>query len=410
MIDMDWHLTQHQLKDRGEKDQSEIHSLGWDGYSWNRSLFPDPKAFLDQVHRDGLRVSLNVHPANGVQTWEDAYPEMARAMGINPSSKKYVPFDILNQKFAQNYMDILHHPLEKQGVDFWWLDWQQQDRFKTPGVDSTFWLNYVHFTDQQREGKRPLLLGRWGGLGNQRYEMGFSGDVHISWDSLAFQPYFTATSANVAFPYWDHDIGGHIPGPIDAEMYTRWVQWGAFSPTMRTHTAPSPYADRRIWSYPEPYSGVMRKAFQMRYALMPYIYTEARRTYDTGVAFLHPLYYEWPENDAAYTYRDEYMFGDSMIVAPVVQPMNPKTKLASEKIWIPDGEWVEMSTGEHLIGPQEIVRDVPLGEIPILTRPGTILPEAPPMLRTDERPIDPLILNITAMNDGQSTAYRLYAG
>ncbi len=118
------------------------------------------------------------------------------------------------------------HPLEKQGIDFWWLDWQQEPNTKLPGVNNTWWLNYLHFTDQQREGKRPLLFHRWGGLGNHRYQIGFSGDTISVWESLAFQPWFTATAANVGYAYWSHDIGGHMPGAVDPELYTRWIQAG----------------------------------------------------------------------------------------------------------------------------------------------------------------------------------------
>lgn len=82
---------------------------------------------------------------------------------------------------------------------------------------------------------------------------------------------------------------------MDPELYARWVQFGAFSPILRTHTTKSPDAERRIWAYPEPYSSILRSTFQLRYALEPYIYTEARRTYDTGTAFVHPLYYDYPE-------------------------------------------------------------------------------------------------------------------
>ena len=84
--------------------------MGWSGYSWNNLLFPDPTLFLQHIHEEGLKVTLNMHPASGVQPWEDAYPAMARAMGIDPATKQYVPFDITNQKFAANYMNILHHP------------------------------------------------------------------------------------------------------------------------------------------------------------------------------------------------------------------------------------------------------------------------------------------------------------
>jgi alpha-glucosidase (family GH31 glycosyl hydrolase) len=129
--------------------------------------------------------------------------------------QKYVPFRITDRRFVDNYFKVLHHPLEKQGIDFWWLDWKQEDHTEVPGVNPTFWLNYLHFTDQEREGKRPMLFHRWGGLGNHRYEIGFSGDVVTGWDSLAFQPTFTAQAANVGYAYWSHDIGGYIPGKVD---------------------------------------------------------------------------------------------------------------------------------------------------------------------------------------------------
>ena len=107
-----------------------------------------------------------------------------------------------------------------------------------------------------------------------------------------------------------------MPGAIEPELYLRWIQFGIFSPILRTHTTKNPDSERRLWAYPEPYSDLMRDAFLLRYALQPYIYTEARRTYDTGVAFLHPLYYDSPEAPEAYDAKNEYMFGDNVLVAP----------------------------------------------------------------------------------------------
>jgi alpha-glucosidase len=191
---MDWHKT---FGRHFEIQDASGHRKGWSGYSWDAALFPDPKDFLTELHKEGLKVTLNLHPASGVQPWEDAYPQFARNMGIDPATQKYVPFDLTDRQFAKNYVDLLHHPLEAQGVDFWWLDWQQENNTKAAGVNPTWWLNYIHFTDQEHEGKRPLLFHRWGGLGNHRYQIGFSGDTISTWDSLAFQPWFTATAANV---------------------------------------------------------------------------------------------------------------------------------------------------------------------------------------------------------------------
>ncbi len=407
VIDMDWHINNEQLKAAGQVDQSG-HGLGWSGYTWNKLLFPDPTQFLDQLHADGLKTSLNLHPASGVQPWEAAYPAMAKAMGIDPATKKYVPFDITDKKYAINYMNILHHPLEKQGIDFWWLDWQQEPTTSLPGVNPTWWLNYVHFTDQQREGKRPLLFHRWGGLGNHRYQIGFSGDTVSVWDSLAFQPWFTATAANVGYAYWSHDIGGHMPGAVEPELYTRWVQFGAFSPILRTHTTKNPESERRIWAYPEPYSSILRSTFQLRYALQPYIYTEARRTYDTGVAFLRPLYYDWPEANEAYTSRNEYLFGDQVLVAPVVTPSAKATGLAAESVWLPAGEWIEWPTGRHFTGPVTLDRSFSIDQTPVYLKAGAIVPMQPPMQYTGEKPVDPLIVNVWPLQPGAASSYSVY--
>src|SRR5271157_629431 len=407
VIDMGWHISKDQLLAAGEVDQSG-HDLGWTGYTWNKVLFPDPDDFLARLHAEGLKTTLNLHPASGVQPWEAAYPAMAKAMGIDPSTRKYVPFDITGKKYATNYMNLLHHPLERQGIDFWWLDWQQEQRTKIPGVMPTWWLSYVHFTDQQREGKRPLLFHRWGGLGNHRYQIGFSGDTISVWDSLAFQPWFTATAANVGYAYWSHDIGGHMPGAVEPELYVRWIQFGIYSPILRTHTTKNPNAERRIWAYPEPYSDIMRGLYEQRYAMLPYVYTEARRTYDTGVAFLHPLYYDWPESNEAYEIKNEYVFGADMIVDPVVGPGDKVTGLVKQEVWIPKGEWIESDTGSHLTGPAKMQRSFSIEQIPVYVREGAIVPMAPPMQYTNQKAVDPPIVTVFPLKDGESSTYTLY--
>lgn len=408
VVDMDWHPIFRQPWGTVRKKDASGHGLGWTGYSWNYLLFPDPEQFLQHMHRQGLKVTLNVHPASGIQPWETRYPQMARAMGIDPATRQYVPFDITSKKFAANYMDIMHHPLERQGIDFWWLDWQQESTTKLPGVNPTWWLNYVFFTDQAREGKRPLIFHRWGGLGNHRYQIGFSGDTISAWSSLSFQPWFTATAANVGYAYWSHDIGGHMPGAVTPELYARWVQFGVFSPILRTHTTKNPEAERRIWAYPEPYANIMRAAFHLRYRMIPYIYTEARRTYDTGVAFVRPLYYDWPNDNNAYTARNEYMFGGEMICAPVTTPVDKDSQLAAETIWLPKGEWIESPTGKSFTGPLRATRQFSMNQIPVYVRDGAIVPMAPPMLHTGQKPVDPLILTIYPQRQGSSSRYTLY--
>ena len=407
VIDMDWHPTFNEVAGNNKLDASG-HRLGWTGYSWNKLLFPDPNQFLAGVHNEGLKATVNLHPAGGIEPWETHYPEMARAMGIDPSTKRYVPFDITSKKFATDYMNIMIHPLERQGINFFWLDWQQEDTTGIPGLNPTWWLNYVFFTDQEREGKRALLFHRWGGLGNHRYQIGFSGDTISVWASLAFQPYFTATAANVGYAYWSHDIGGHKPGAIGPELYLRWIQWGIFSPVLRTHTTKNPDAERRIWAYPEPYADLMHRAFVRRYAMQPYIYTEARRTYDTGLAFLHPLYYDWPEAPEAYAAKNEYMFGDSILADPVTEPVDKDSKLARVSVWLPPGDWMEWDTGARFRGPITVDRSFSISQIPLYVKAGSIIPMQPAMSYTGEKPVDPLILTVFPLKNGRVSNDRVY--
>jgi alpha-glucosidase len=405
VIDMDWHQTFNQRWDKRVKDQAG-QTLGWTGYTWDRNYFPDPEGFLAWCQAKDLKTPLNLHPASGIQPHEEQYEAMARAMGIDPSTKKYVPFDIVEKKFARNYMDLVIHPLEKQGVDFWWLDWQQWGTTKIPGVTPTWWLNYVFFTDMERSGRaRPLLFHRWGGLGNHRYQIGFSGDVISVWESLQFQPYFTATASNVGFGYWSHDIGGHMPGTITPELYTRWIQWGAFSPIIRTHTTKNPGSERRIWAYPTEAFLTMRDAILLRYALIPYIYTMAHEAYETGVSICRPMYYDHPESPEAYEFPGEYMFGDQMLVAPVTTPLDSTTMLATTRLWLPTGEWLEWFTGARLSGPKVIVRQFGFDEIPVYVKAGSIIPMAPPMRNTEEKPVNPLILTVVP---GPGSQFALY--
>lgn len=405
VIDMDWHNT-FELRWQGQPKDQAGQPLGWTGYTWNPAYFPQPEAFLEWVRRQGLRRTLNLHPASGIQPHEAQYPAMARALGIDPATKQYVPFEIESKKFAEAYFANVIHPLMRQGSDFFWLDWQQWHQTSIPGLTPTWWVNYTFFTDMERQARaRPIIFHRWGGLGNHRYQIGFSGDTYSIWDALAFEPYFTATAANVGYAYWSHDIGGHLMGDIPPELYTRWVQFGIFSPILRTHTTKNANAERRIWAYPIEHAAAMREAFNLRYQLVPYIYTAARKTYDTGVAMLRPLYYEYPEAKEAYEFGGQYLFGDDMLVSPVSAAMSPDTLLAARSVWLPPGEWIEWATGKRLRGPAVVKRSFSLDQIPVWIRAGAIVPMQPLRRRIGDDLPDTLVLHVFPGAPGETRIY-----
>jgi len=387
VIDMDWHLPN-----------------SWTGYTWNRELFPDPAGFLGWLHQQGLRVTLNLHPAEGIGSFEEAFPEFARALGIDPMAGG-VPFKISEAAFAERYFALLHHPLEDQGVDFWWMDWQQGRESELPGLDPLPWLNHLHYHDMRRRpGLRPMVFSRWGGLGNHRYPVGFSGDTYATWESLRFQPSFTANAANVLFGWWSHDIGGHF-GIVEPELYARWVQAGALSPILRLHSTNDPAAERRPWAFTGPVLAVAREAFRARYRLLPYLYTLARVHAESGISPCRPMYYDAPADESAYVAREQYMLGDQLLVAPVVHPADPASGLAPADVWVPPGEWVERASGELFVGPKwhRLVGD--LAAMPQLVRAGAILPLAPVALRSHQQPQSALELSVFPGASGEQRVY-----
>jgi hypothetical protein len=364
IVDMDWHIT-----------NTGNSSSGWTGYTWNTNLFPDPEQFLQDLHQLGLRVALNLHPAEGIHPHEDAYPAMARRMGIDPASARPVPFDLADPQFAQAYFEILHHPQEARGVDFWWLDWQQGTLSKLPGLDPLWWLNHLHALDLARDGnRRPFIFSRWGGLGNHRYPIGFSGDTQVTWEALAFQPYFTATAANVAYGWWSHDIGGHMLGTEDAELYLRWVQFGVLSPIFRLHSTKNPFHERLPWKYDAETERLARRSMQFRYALIPYLYSMAWREHLTGATLIRPMYYAAPTEEASYQASNQYLFGSQLIAAPFTSRRDEHTRMARQVVWLPDGDWFSFPDGRLYTGGRWHAVYGGLEAIPLFARAGAILP------------------------------------
>jgi alpha-glucosidase (family GH31 glycosyl hydrolase) len=364
VLDMDWHGV----------DVDPSHGSGWTGYSWNRELFPDPKELLRWLHEHGLRVTLNVHPADGVRAFEDAYPEMAQALGLDPTLGDPIAFDVTDQEFLTAYFDILHRSLERDGVDFWWIDWQSGPHSRTAGIDPLWMLNHFHFLDNARDGRRPLTFSRYAGPGSHRYPVGFSGDTLVTWASLDFQPYFTATASNIGYGWWSHDIGGHMLGVKDDELATRWLQLGVFSPILRLHSSLSPFNTKEPWRFGAEAQAAMMESLRLRHRLLPYLHTMNHRAAREGAPLVQPMYWTYPESSEAYEVPNQFMFGSELLVAPITSPRDPELQLGSVRTWLPEGTWIDIFTRLVYAGGRQVVMHRDLTGIPVLARSGAIVP------------------------------------
>ena len=367
VIDMDWHPI------------SAEAGGGWTGWDWNERLFPDYKAFLKYLDAQGVKATMNLHPAEGVRPYEKKYAEFMQRFGKNDGkTHEWIGSD---KQYVKALFDTYLHDYMADGVDFWWLDWQQWPKDRAiADLDNVFWCNYIWFSDMERNGnKRPMLYHRWGGLGNHRYQVGFSGDSFITWASLKFLPYFNSTASNVLYGYWSHDIGGHQSkkwgSPVEPQLYTRAMQMGQYLPIIRSHsTKDPPNLNKEPWAFSSDTQQRLANVINGRYALVPYIYTMARKTYESGLALCRPLYYDNPEAKEAYEFKEEYMFGDDMLIAPVTSEVDSVDGYANVKVWLPAGEWLEYETGQMLTGGKTYERRFTLDEYPVYVKAGSIIP------------------------------------
>lgn len=368
VIDMDWHLV---------NDVDPKYGSGWTGYTWNPKLFPDPKRFLDGLHERGLRTTVNIHPRDGIRAFEKPYAKAAATVGVDAEAQEPVEFDLTNPKFVQAYFDM-HHDLEADGIDFWWIDWQQGGVTRQPGLDPLWVLNHMHYCDSARDGRWPLTFSRFAGPGSQRYPVGFSGDTVITWKSLKFQPYFTSTASNIGYGWWSHDIGGHMFGYRDEELEARWYQLGAFSPINRLHSSCSPFSGKEPWNFHEPVRSAMVDVLRLRQALMPYLYTMNWRAAVDGDPIVEPMYWANPNLGESYEVPDEFRFGTELVVAPVVDPMDKASMRGKADAWLPQGDWFDFFDGRRYVAADPAGRRLAvwrtIDRIPVFAKAGGIVP------------------------------------
>ena len=402
VMDMEWH-TQNSSGGLNWSDNP-----GWTGYTWDKKLIPDPTELLSEFKNKGVYVSLNDHPHNGIRDHEEVYPQFMALMGQPANEGKNLPFDIGNKRYADAFFAASHEPIEKQGVDFWWLDWQQDSLIPwvpgVPGLRHLPWLNELYFQRSEANGLRGQGYSRWGGWGDQRNPMQFSGDTHSTWSILAFEVPFTTASGNSGCFFWAHDTGGFF-GSRNAEQYTRWTQFSGLSAALRVHSAGE---DRRPWLWGKPAEDAMRVIYQTRSELFPYIYTSARQCYDDMKPLLRPMYLSYPDQEPAYHCSSQYLFGDNVLVAPIVSPGAGSGFVAQQNVWFPQGTWFNFFTGERFRGSTQALVTADLNEVPMYVRGGVPLPMQPYTQRMTSTPITQLRLRCYPGENGRTGTYSLY--
>jgi Glycosyl hydrolases family 31/Domain of unknown function (DUF5110)/IPT/TIG domain/NPCBM-associated, NEW3 domain of alpha-galactosidase/Carbohydrate binding module (family 6) len=392
----------------------------WDGWEWNSSLFPDPDSFLSWAKSQGIDVTLNVHASIA-----DNDPQLAATQAIAGGpltasscfSGSCQVWDWSQVAQAESYF-ALHQPFESAGVDFWWLDWCcDSSTVSMPGLTPDDWINHLYAMDLANKGQRGFVLSRTGSSYQNPDEvypagpwsghtstLAFTGDTWGTWNTLAFEAQLSADEASIDEPYVSDDIGSFLGPPPgnpqdDSDLYARWVQLGTFQPVLRLHSSAG---NRLPWDYPATADSVASSFLRLREALVPYTYTLADESVNTGLPITRPLYLDYPSQPAAYDYPAEYLYGPDMLVAPVTAPGSVTT----QTVWFPPGTWTDWFTGATFTGPATRTLTVPLDRMPVFVKAGGIIPEQAPMEHVGADPSAPTALRVYPGGNGTFTLYQ----
>jgi alpha-glucosidase (family GH31 glycosyl hydrolase) len=395
---------------------------GWNSYNgefaWNKAVFPDPGKMVEELHAQHYKVVLHIVLEGRRLTGAVSDPCTAPPLPSGRTPDKKWPDD----RQVSCYWPV-HKTLYDDGIDGWWPD--QGDGLDAP---SRLARNRMYFEGSQqfRPNERPYALHRNGHAGMQRFAAFlWSGDVYSTWETLKTHVPVAVNTGLTGIPYWGTDIGGFVPTKeYTGELHVRWFQFGAFCPLFRAHG--------RTWNLRLPwgwntgelgpneianYTGgaanpdpselrnpdvepICRKYLELRYRLMPYLYSAVRETHETGLPIMRALWLHYPDDAMAAARGDQYLWGRDLLVAPVTEK-----GAGSRRLYLPRGLWYDFWTEEKVEGGREIERPVDLATMPLYARAGSIIPFGPLKEYTSQKVDGPLVLNIYPGADAAFTLY-----
>jgi len=378
-------------------------NTGHGAFTFNRSVFPDPAAMLHEFHEMNLKVVLHTVPPY------DFHGKVTDA-GI----------DALDPSDAAPYWQQ-HAPAMEAGVDGWWPD--EGDLLP---VESRLHRNQMYWDGPLKvhPDRRPFALHRNGYAGLQRYGWLWSGDVDSTWKSLRGQVQTGIAVGASGISYWGTDTGGFVVRrEYTPELYLRWFQFSAFCPLFRSHgrawklhlpwgwntgeTGPMEGAESiRGWPPPEDLHNaevevICKKYLELRYQMLPYVYSTAAQSHRTGMPMMRALWTEWPKDAKAVATSDTFLWGDALLVAPVVEQ-----GAVNRMLYLPGGTWWDFWSNSKTSGGAEVTREVDLATIPLYVRAGSIMPMGPVRQYSSEPSDEPVTLRVYPGADGEFDWYQ----
>ncbi|HKM93719.1 MAG TPA: TIM-barrel domain-containing protein, partial [Prolixibacteraceae bacterium] len=426
----------------------------WNAMEFLNEEFYNPQQMVDDVHKMNAHMIISVWSSFGPMTKQ--FRELDKIDALydfktwpESGSFKWPPnldypagvkvYDAYNPAARDIYWKYLNQGLFSLGIDGWWMDSTEPDHFhfKESDFDTKTYLGsfrkvrnaYPLVTvggvyDNQRavtSDKRVFILTRSAFAGQQRYGANtWSGDVVASWNALRNQIAGGLNFSLCAIPHYNSDIGGFFlwdfKNPLNnvdyRELYVRWMQFGTFSPMMRSHGADAPREIYQFGKKGEKVYDALEKYINLRYSLLPYIYSSSWDVTANQSSMMRALVMDFASDKQALDINDEYMFGKSILVCPVTTPMYNKdgkedfSSVKSQELYLPKGaDWIDFWTGDKFSGGQTINKETPLDIMPLYIKAGSILPIGPKVQYANEKKWDNLEIRIYEGANGEFTLY-----
>jgi alpha-glucosidase len=391
ILDFDW------------KDWGGDHYGEW---NWNQAKFPDgPSGKLKaEMDAQGIRLAGIMKPRIHIDTEQGTYADEHKFWLPNRyayrdyfSNKSVNDLDFTKPECRAWFFEHFKQSFDT-GIAGWWNDEADGfNNFEFMGMERSLYEGQRAYSD-----KRVFSLNRNFYLGSQRYAYGlWSGDIDTGFGSMAAQRERMLTAVGMGEAKWGMDSGG-FNGTPSAENYARWIEFGAFVPIFRVHGTDN--EKRQPWRYGDLAEKAAAKAMRLRYALIPYVYSYERRAFEEGVGLVKPLYFDWPSDPKVANDKEAWMFGDYLLVSPVVLP-----KQASKDIYLPEGAWIDYFTGRSYKGGQTIsyvLNAETFDDIPLFIKSGAIIASEDPEDYVGEKPRSAIYLDV--FPDAAPTSFSYY--
>lgn len=335
-------------------------------YKFDNEKYKNLEQTINDIHQKNVFLGVTINPKNGITPYDNGYQSLKTKLNIIKDG--VIPINVYNTVILETF---LNETLTNLNIDFIKIDEITEDKIKTFML-----IHYIYKSLSKTAERRGLILSRNPGIASHRYPALYSGNTKVSWKTLKYLPYFNITSSNLGLSYYSHDIGGYEGGVEDSELYTRYVQFGTYSPVFRFSSKEGRYYKREPWKWDIFTESIVKDYIRIRHRLIPYIYSEMYKYSKDGINLIKPLYLDYEKILDEPLYKNEYHFGKELFVCPITEPKDKVMNRVVHRMYLPEGTWYDFKTGKKFPGGKRYVTFYKDEDYPVYAKSGAIVPMA----------------------------------